>query len=314
MKKTLTILSVIAILIVIDLSYLSEYESRFERWLNRNDFLHTSTSYSRFGNADSVIANYYCSKQSTDTLIILLHGGGNDALYPAVGFIKEILNIGYQVLTFDIDGHGKKSTSIYQSDSLLNCLNSFFANNDSYICNKKVFLVGYSLGGAVMLNSLPNLENKVEGAVAISVPLKLEIENEATSELLCVFKGAFYRQVKHYGVYGLLPALGSFKRQNYPIRIKENVDKNLEPWKNYTNYFSESFNKMHLLESVQIIHIPLLIIGGEKDKIAPVSHLKELSSFNKNSKLVILNGETHLTTFMSKSTEQEIFNWIRTNK
>ena len=119
-------------------------------------------------------------KQKSDRLLIMTHGleGNSDRLYMR-GMADYFYERGWDVLAWNCrscTGEMNKSVKMYHHGEIQDLTEVLqFAMTKSY---KKISLVGFSMGGSIILKYLGVINNKISGviknAVAISVPCNLK--------------------------------------------------------------------------------------------------------------------------------------------
>src|SRR6476469_2354660 len=77
--------------------------------LEKDGFSIDEGQYARSSGGDS--AYLLIEHPNKNKLSILFHGTGNDLLFTWQALIEALLKAGRSVLTFDLDGHGVKSSS-----------------------------------------------------------------------------------------------------------------------------------------------------------------------------------------------------------
>jgi pimeloyl-ACP methyl ester carboxylesterase len=168
--------------------------------------------------------------------------------------------------------------------------------------------MGFSLGGALALAAGAEAERLgVASLCVVAAPHGLTLTFKAVLlELASVLRPAFYAQIPFYGLYGLLPAAGDFKRHLYPLRFegrKAGLD--------YMPKLAALFAKLDLPRAAPRVTVPTLLIYGGRDRIAPVEHGRELEQALPRAKLLVLPGETHFTTLLSRKTTASVLAFLR---
>lgn len=116
-----------------------------------------------------VNVNEYNNNIKLDTTIIITHGLGEySKSYNDTALILE--KRGYNVITYDLRGHGKtrgKKGYVKSYKDLLSDLD--YLVNYAYSKTKKVFLIGHSMGGLIT-NLYTSLNNNVDGVIITASP------------------------------------------------------------------------------------------------------------------------------------------------
>lgn len=238
---------------------------------------------------------------------IFLHATGNDALFPQISLFIKLIQSGIEIITLDLDGHGKNSTTIFEQNKIIDNLQKDLSILTSHSLIPSI-IIGQSLGGALAIGLLPKLKEKIKISklILISVPLNVKITKiKKSNEILGFFNPSFLSQMKYYGIYGSFPAVGLFKRKHFPIRLPENI-KQLR----YQKIIPQFIKELNLPVKSKKIEIPTLLIYGSLDTISPVSHGELLNRNIVDSQLIIVERENHFTTLLNSEVEKSIEDWI----
>ena len=116
-----------------------------------------------------VNVNEYNNNIKLDTTIIITHGLGEYSKSYTETALK-LESLGYNVITYDLRGHGKTRGK----KGYVNSYNEFLGDLDylvnySYTKTKKVFLIGHSMGGLIT-NLYTSLNNNVDGVIITASP------------------------------------------------------------------------------------------------------------------------------------------------
>lgn len=217
-------------------------------------------------------------ESAQNSLIILMHGLGDDCSYPLLHWIRFLNTNGLSVLSFDWDGHGIDGSSVLDfqqaTRSLPLLIERLYGTESGIGLSAKrkgpaCYLMGHSMGAsfALIAATRNDVSRNINGVIAVSPALCINSYSRAAAELWNYFYPSawvkdFLNKFSYYGVDGLLPAAGSFKRKSFPIRMKTAI--------NYAeqarHFVSETFEKRRILRDIKS---PVLWMHGMKDKIAP---------------------------------------------
>ena len=125
------------------------------------------------------------------------------ALFPNLALFFELLQQGYNVFTFDLDGHGHRSSTYFDVKTFPSCLED--ALNHLQVSPNKCHLVGLSLGGALVLHHLSQTQDSVASATIISTPTEIKLGAHWLKELSAIFHPTMKDQLCLYGLKGALP-------------------------------------------------------------------------------------------------------------
>lgn len=116
--------------------------------------------------------NKYFPKENKKNKTLIITHGIAEYSKSYHEFAETLANSGYDVITYDLRGHGKSKTArgtLKDYHELLNDLD--FLVKEAYKTNDKVFLYGHSLGG-VIVNLYTKLRRKTEGIIISASPIK----------------------------------------------------------------------------------------------------------------------------------------------
>ena len=119
--------------------------------------------------------HYWRIKPSPTTKywIIFAHAWGYDALFPNLSLFFELLTHGYGVFSFDLDGHGTESSTFLHTDHFPSALDDALKQLEAPY--NHCHLIGFSLGGALVLHQLSQHSNTFCSATVISTPIQIKI-------------------------------------------------------------------------------------------------------------------------------------------
>lgn len=209
-------------------------------------------------------------KQGSDRLVIVQHGleGGSDRPY-VLGMAKHFTENGYDVLAWNFrgcSGEMNKAVRFYHSgatDDMDEVVQHAIADY------KKVFLVGFSLGGNMTLKYLGEASRspKIKGAVAVSTPLDLDKGSDNLSSLRGkIYERRFLRTLiqKVKDKAAAMPGKIDVSTLNDVKTIREFDDaftSKLHGYKNATDYYRQCSSKYFL----NGIEVPTLILNAKND-------------------------------------------------
>jgi alpha-beta hydrolase superfamily lysophospholipase len=241
------------------------------------------------GCGTAVLTVATADKQSTEfkPLIILFHALGQDSVSPFWHWINELASNGIAVLSVDWDGHGAGSYSLLDlqeaTRSIPLIIQRLYGEDGGTGLNAprngpKCFLMGYSFGASLSLiaSTREDIKKHIYGIIAVSPVLQVQSFMNKLKEVRSFFTprawfSDFANKFFYYGIWGLLPAYGSFKRKYFPIRLKLDIDYTQQA----REFVHETFENRKILKKV---NAPVLWIHGFNDHV---------SSYSKTSKLMM---------------------------
>ena len=207
-------------------------------------------------------------------VIVVVHGSGGNRADPAermLGIVKDLVDHGYSVLTFDMRGHGESdgdhiSAGLYEKNDLLGAIDYIRGRG----VESKIGILGFSMGAAVCLMTAP--ESEEIGAV---------VADAAYADIVSMIESEFAERSDLPKFF--IPIILSMTRTIYDV----------------------DFTAIKPEEAVKQTSAPVFIIHGEQDEMVPVEHadrLKEASQ-NPDSRLWILPEAQHANSYLVGPTE-----------
>ncbi|HEX8358874.1 MAG TPA: alpha/beta fold hydrolase [Longimicrobium sp.] len=239
--------------------------------------------------------------------ILLAHGAGNDALYPLLALCKPLLRAGWEIFAFDLDGHGRHSTTTFRVDGITGALAHAAERAEAGRPPLPLHLLGHSLGGALVLHALsgPGWERVVSAAV-LSAPIRLRLgARSALGELRGFLRRATFAQREHYGVWGVVPAVGPLKRGAYPFRLEKAA-----PGFGYVAGVQALLAHLDLEEAAPRIRTPVLLVYSRGDALVPAEQGELLASRIPGSELEVLDGPTHWSVPFDEGAVARVAEWL----
>lgn len=229
--------------------------------------------------------------ETSKTTLVFVHGvcGSSSAWWEYEKKFKEK----YNILSFDIRGHGKSHRyEKYEDYEIANFTNDLYELID-YLNIKNFIMISHSYGTFISLDFVSKYKNLVKALVFLSPNFNVSIMPETKI---------------------LKPVFNILSKIKYPISLKKER-KHLDYLTNYSNagdfnikrtiadvsntglrvYLycmnqSFSFNGENILSK---INIPTLIIHGKKDTIFPIKYGILMASKIKDSEIVMLENVCH---------------------
>lgn len=244
---------------------------------------------------------YYKSSEPHKGIIIFVHGVSHGA-WCWENFVKFFTKIGYACFAINLRGHGddrdhKKGRLSKYVDDVKQCVDyceSFCKKKDNNLPYSKPFIIGHSMGGAIVEIYISDFSDKVSGAVlfapatAQGMGISILTTTATTTGCHTMPTTLGFKTNKHLAKSNFFVAKDHNK--NFVPRITdqkklEYYDKQLCP---------ESTCAMLGLIKFRInnVHIPVFVIGSDKDAYFPEDSLISTANFY-NTKPMILRGLCH---------------------
>jgi pimeloyl-ACP methyl ester carboxylesterase len=264
------------------------------------------------GSEDPNTETYYfsASPKRATSLVILLHGTGDHALYPGFQLILDLIRNGNRTFSFDLPGHGPISTSSFSLASAKNCLGEAFLKASDLAGDLPIHILAQSLGGILAVYSLRKKLLPIRSLCLIGVPIELNIHPRIIfPEVYFSLTKDLWTIARDLGIWKVLPAFGPLKRNEVPFRY-EHQD-NYLPF----GYLKKVKNLIKILDVRYYDHkplpIPTLGIYGSQDLIAPIHHGRNLVQNFEPNHLEVLEKTNHFMLSFCAATANLVQNWIR---
>jgi len=206
--------------------------------------------------------------------IVVVHGSEGNRADPAermLGIAKDLVSHGYNVLMFDMRGHGESggehiSAGLCEKNDLLGAIDYIRSRG----IENKIGVLGFSMGAAVCLMAAPESE-EIDAVVA----------DAAYADLVSIIESEFAERSDLPKFF--IPIILSMTRNIYDV----------------------DFTAIKPEEAVKETSVPVFIIHGEQDEMIPVEHayrLKEATQ-NPDSRLWIVPEAQHANSYLVRPIE-----------
>jgi 3-oxoadipate enol-lactonase len=225
--------------------------------------------------------------------VFFVHGAGGDL--DAWQYIKgELLERGFSCIAMDIRGHGYSShPRFFTSYRIDNFVADIIAILDAEKI-EKIFLVGHSFGAVMVTQFALEHQDRLKGLAIIS----------GTDRGPSYLSSKLLRTVSRYVSNALAlispPPIkpghsiyppGKFHKEYEWKGLAKTILRN--SWGSYL-LTNQTVLALDIESGLETIHIPTLVIVGQKDTIFPVENSKNIHRHIKNSKLVVIEGANHV--------------------
>lgn len=175
---------------------------------------------------------------------------------------------GFGVATSDLPGHG-----LWQQDAFCQeALRGFWPSALATVAAQgfpSIMAIGHSLSAAMLAQHLRQqpLPATPTSAILLSPPVEVTVSMKAIAyELWYSFgDGAMLREMGRYGPWGIVPALGSFKRAQFPVRVADG-QRYLDIVHEHLGYVTANLSKAHTAGTAAPA---CLVLSGRQDMLAP---------------------------------------------
>jgi alpha-beta hydrolase superfamily lysophospholipase len=283
------------------------YERSLRAWMTARGMEWTRDRYRRAGGGD--VTCYRLSPAGPPRAVVMpVHGAGNDALFALPGLIKRLLLDGYEVFSFDLDGHGRASTTTLDPETLGSAVPRAIRETGAGERGLALHGIGISLGGSLLLHALGAERGDLASGSLLAAPLKIELSTRAVlGEMGIPALRTLWREREHCGIWGLVPSFGPVKRGLYPLRLA------VPPGPGsfgYVDVLNIALDRLDLEDAASRVRAPVLLAYGGADRVVPASQGERLHRLIPSSELLLLERETHLTTPLAPAVMARVREWI----
>jgi len=244
-----------------------------------------------------------------EVLLVFLHGfGGNKDTWDRM--IAE-WDDKYHVIVIDLPGHGEsvsKKTLGYTTAHQAERLNLFLKAKKI----KNFYLLGHSMGGAIALRYLQSHEKNVKALILIDSMGMIQTKSDGDILVEESDKNPLYDVCTKERLETLLN-YSMYKGPYIPDIIKEAILQEKCARREVEKVMYEDLYKdVDLSDVAKTIHIPTLILWGEKDRITHIDNATLFHHTIKGSKLVIFKETGHVPILEDpKQTADEVDKFIK---
>ncbi|HYH83101.1 MAG TPA: alpha/beta fold hydrolase [Longimicrobium sp.] len=279
---------------------------RLERWLAAEGAALERVRYARPAAGGEVEA-WRLVPRVPVARVVATHGAGNDALYPQIALFKALVREGVEVFSFDVDGHGAASTTVFDPAIVPGAIAAAVGEAERGRPDLPLHLLGHSFGGSLVLHALADGSvPHARSGIAISAPITVDLTARvAAAELLGFLRLSTLGQREHYGVWGTVPAVGPLKRRAYPIRGAAQAG---APFA-YVAAIRALLARLRLERTASDVRVPVLLAYGAADRLVPLSQGRRLAERIPRAELVEVPGATHWSTAFAGMTIDRAAAW-----
>ena len=271
----------------------------FKNWLADQEVSVKSGYYQRRTN-EFTRYFYFFPKNAKKHAIVFVHGTGNDALFPNFSYFQTILAKGWQLFSFDLDGHGRGNSTLLDSSTIWTCVDSAINELRNH-CNQAtaIHLIGESIGGLLAWTKACSSPPSVTSALCIATPFHLQLNSlSLLNELRSVTGHSLQRYRRRWGLRDSIPAFGPVMRTQFPIRLATARHGILQSM-SYP-FLVKSLLSATTFKKANVPKIPVYGIFGEHDLIAPVECIPQYFHQNR-AHWHIIEKQTHFDMLLGES-------------
>jgi pimeloyl-ACP methyl ester carboxylesterase len=220
--------------------------------------------------------------------VLFIHGAGG-GLY-TWGYQKRFFEKEFSPIIIELPGHGESEGGGEQNIVRYSEHVSAFLKALSL---KKVFLVGHSMGGAIVQTLALTHPEAIKGIVLVGTGAKLKV----FPMILEGIKSDFAETVPKINQF-------AFSRKAPSDLIEKGVSLMLQTKAEILYGDFLACDRFDIMKEVEKIVLPTLILCGEDDQLTPVKYSQFLHSRIKGSKLEVIPNAGHMVMMESS----QVFN------
>ncbi|MBX3445283.1 MAG: alpha/beta fold hydrolase [Parvibaculaceae bacterium] len=260
----------------------------------REKLLADGIAYSFIDLPDGTV-HYRLEGPENGQLVVLVHGFATPSVIWA-DYVKPLTDAGYRVLAFDNYGRGlsDRPATIYDADLFDRQLTGLL---DAVGANRRVDIVGYSMGGAIVAVFAARHPERIRSVTLIAPAGLGKLSNARTDMLMRpvigdwiirlfgtkMFYAAAAEEAKHIPNPG--PLLAAVNRQ---LQYRGYGDALLSTMRHYPLETADTY-----YSAVGASSLPVLAIWGEADEVVPYAHAERLMELVPQAQLRSYPGMGH---------------------
>lgn len=287
------------------------FERAFRTWCEEQGVRWERLRYSRPAAGGEVEAHRLVPGGGGQGGVLVVHGAGNDALFSLTGIFAALLERQLEVFTFDVDGHGRRSDTRLRIDSATDAVPAAISAWRAADRGLPIHAIGVSLGGSLLLHTLGESDIEFASATLLVAPLRVELTWSAVlNEIGPPMVRTVWRERERFGLTGLIPSFGPFRRHIYPLRLGDPPGPG--PF-GYVAVINALLDGLDLYAAARRTDVPVQLIYGERDRLVPAEQGATIAGSLPQGELIVLPGETHLSTPLHPTARERLVRWIETN-
>ena len=220
-------------------------------------------------------------------LLLFLHGAGGSQL--SWTFQKAFFEREFDPVLVDLPGHGESGGQGEEKiERYAEDIRSFLTSIDILGNDSNLFIIGHSMGGAVVQTLARFHPESIRGIVLVGTGAKLRVMPAVFEGIRSDFEETVRKIVRF-----------AFSREAPQELIEAGIEQLLKcrPEVLYNDFVA--CDRFDLMKEVNRIDLPSLIICGEEDEMTPVKYSEFLHHEIRSSKLEVVGRAGHMVMIES---------------
>ena len=211
-------------------------------------------------------------------ILVMIHGAGGRADLWKNQFrpLKSRMNL----LALDLPGHGKTAE---QGKDSIEAYARWVEKVLGDLSPEPVFLLGHSMGGAVVLEAALSCPERLSGIILVGTGARLPVAPAILEGLVQQFQHTVDRIIGY-----------AYAPDADPVLLREGARLMKEAGPGILHGDFLACDRFDRRQGIPGIHAPCLIVCGEKDMLAPPAFSKKLNASIPGSRLVTVPGAGHM--------------------
>jgi len=217
--------------------------------------------------------------------VLFIHGAGGGQY--TWGYQKGYFEKEFNPIILELPGHGESGG---EGETEIGKYAEHVHRFLKALGLSKVFLVGHSMGGAIVQTMALRYPEMIKGIILVGTGARLKVLPMILNGLIENFEETVHRiNVLHYS------------RKVSQDLLEKSVERLLgvRPEILHGDYLA--CNRFDMMNEIEKINLPTLILCGDEDALTPVKYSQFLQNKIKGSRLEVISGAGHMVMMESPS-------------
>ena len=237
--------------------------------------------------------------QQHTTPLVFIHGSGDSARV----WKFQVEHFGAQhAIALDLPGHGQRPDTLTAEATVQQYADAVHNIVTQELQEQKPIIVGHSLGGAIALTMALEYGNEIAGIILIGTGARLRVHPTLLEDAKNSSEQARQRLSQM-----------SVASTTAPVVLQSVEQEQAEPGRNMLYRDLAACNVFDVMQRLQEISIPTLILCGAEDQLTPVKYSTYLHQHIAGSTLHVIPDAGHYVMREQPGTVNEVIDeWLQT--